>query len=110
MEPCRGLYHETTELKSKSVKTGLDHTLSDFTDHRDSCTASPSWLSNLLAGHRKKQSKLFSLDELAIIGGRRIFRNKDREMFPAGYSDDREEEECGGGSKGYLSESSQGWK
>ncbi|KAK3033648.1 hypothetical protein RJ639_034527 [Escallonia herrerae] len=41
----------------------------NFTDHRDSCTAStssPSWLSNLLAGHRKKQLRLFSLDESAI--------------------------------------------
>ncbi|KAK3039192.1 hypothetical protein RJ639_029049 [Escallonia herrerae] len=74
--------------RSKSVKTGSDHTLSDFTDHRDSCTASPSWLSNLLSGHQKKQSRLFSLDKLAIVGGRRIFQNKDWEMFPTGYSDD----------------------
>ncbi|KAK3013375.1 hypothetical protein RJ639_009540 [Escallonia herrerae] len=99
-------------FRSKSVKTGSDPALSDFTDHRDSCTAStssPSWLSNLLAGHQKKQSRLFSLDESAIVGGRRICRNKDRGMSPARYSDDGEEE-CGGGSSGYSSESSQGWK
>ncbi|KAK2971971.1 hypothetical protein RJ640_004991 [Escallonia rubra] len=81
--------------------------------NKDSCTASTSsssWLSNLLADHRKKQSSLFSLDELAIVGGRRIYRSKDRGMSLARYSDDGEEEECIGGSNGYSSESSQGWK
>ncbi|KAK3041965.1 hypothetical protein RJ639_002273 [Escallonia herrerae] len=104
----------TTSPSSKSVKTGSDLTLSDFTDHRDSCmasTSSPSLLSNFLAGHRKlkKQSILFSLDESTIICGRKICRNKDRRMSPARYSDDGEEE-FGSGSSGYSLESSQGWK
>ncbi|XP_059651689.1 uncharacterized protein LOC132299214 [Cornus florida] len=84
-------------------------------DSRDACAAtlssssSPSWFSSILPGRRKKQSQTF-VNESTVSGGRRSCRNRDRGMSPVGYVEDVEDEECYGGSSGYSSESSQGWR
>nr|GMD65171.1 uncharacterized protein LOC109186495 [Ipomoea batatas] len=75
-----------------------------------SSSSNQSWFSTIFSGRRKKQNRTFSLDE-ETIGGRRInCHNRDRGMSPARCSDDEEDQHCRGGSSGYSSESSQGWK
>uniref|UniRef100_A0A5B6ZK72 Uncharacterized protein n=1 Tax=Davidia involucrata TaxID=16924 RepID=A0A5B6ZK72_DAVIN len=99
-------------FRSKSEKTDSDHRVS-VSNSGDSCTASSSsvsWFSSILSVSRKKQSRLFSLDESTAAGVRRPCRNRDRGMSPARYSNDGENEECCERSSGYSSESSQGWK
>uniref|UniRef100_A0A5B6ZLU9 Uncharacterized protein n=1 Tax=Davidia involucrata TaxID=16924 RepID=A0A5B6ZLU9_DAVIN len=99
-------------FRSKSEKTDSDHRVS-VSNSRDPCTvssSSPSWFSSILSGRRKKQSRLFSLDESSAAGGRGPRRNRDPGMSQARYMDDGEGEECNDGSSGYSSESSHGWK
>lgn len=101
-------------FRSKSGKPDLnssqisDPAASGQLNSRDSCNASPSWFSNIIPGRRKKQIRTLSLDENGICAQRRTCRNRDRGMSPVRYSD--EDEHCHGGSSGYSSESSQGWK
>ncbi|KAL8062279.1 hypothetical protein ABFX02_02G137300 [Erythranthe guttata] len=76
----------------------------------DSCSASPSWFSTIVPGRRKKQIRTFSLDENLIRAQRNARRNRDRGMSPARFSDGEDDEHCHGGSSGYSSESSQGWR
>ncbi|KAK6804254.1 hypothetical protein RDI58_002038 [Solanum bulbocastanum] len=92
-------------FRSKSDKLDLDSRVSNS----GASSSTPSWFSTILSGRRKKQSRTFSLEESTIGGHRRTHRNCDRGMSPARYSDDEEDEHCGG-SSGYSSESSQGWK
>ncbi|PIN05418.1 hypothetical protein CDL12_22036 [Handroanthus impetiginosus] len=75
----------------------------------DSCSASPSWFSTIIPGRRKKKFRTFLIDESTTVAQRRTCKNRDRGMSPARYPDD-EEEHCHGGSSGYSSESSQGWR
>ncbi|KAA8520399.1 hypothetical protein F0562_014655 [Nyssa sinensis] len=97
-------------FRSKPEETDLDR-MASVSNSRDSCTASsssPSWFSSIFPGRRKKQSRLFSLDESTAAGTRRPCRNRDTGMSPARYMDDAEE--CYDGMSGYSSESPQGWK
>ncbi|KAL0397437.1 UNVERIFIED_CONTAM: hypothetical protein Scaly_0192100 [Sesamum calycinum] len=97
-------------FRSKPGKVDSDSgPVSDPGVSSDSCTASPSWFSTIITGRRKKQIRTFSLDESTIRAQRRACRNRDRGMSPARYSDE-EDEHCHGGSSGYSSESSQGWR
>ncbi|KAL3348695.1 hypothetical protein AABB24_022056 [Solanum stoloniferum] len=96
-------------FRSKSDKLDLDSRVSNSGDACPASSSSPSWFSTILSGRRKKQSRTFSLEESTIRGHRRTHRDRDRGMSPARYSDDEEDEHCGG-SSGYSSESSQGWK
>ncbi|KAL2514055.1 hypothetical protein Fot_28026 [Forsythia ovata] len=102
-------------FRSKSGKPNLNSTqisdpaASGQLNSQDSCNASPSWFSNIIPGRRKKQIRTFSLDENTICAQRRTCRNRDRGMSPVRNSDE-EDEHCHGGSSGYSSESSQGWK
>ncbi|KAJ8565738.1 hypothetical protein K7X08_008314 [Anisodus acutangulus] len=98
-------------FRSKTEKLDSDPRVSNSSDPCPAASSSsPSWFSTILSGRRKKQSRTFSLEE-STIGGhhRRTCRNRDRGMSPARYSDDEEDEHYGG-SSGYSSESSQGWK
>ncbi|CAI9764707.1 unnamed protein product [Fraxinus pennsylvanica] len=101
-------------FRSKSGKPDSDSgqnsepSVSGQLNSRDSCNASPLWFSNIIPGRRKKQIRTFSLDENTIGAQRRTCRNLNRGMPPVRYSD--EDEHCHGGSSGYSSESSQGWK
>lgn len=100
-------------FRSKSDKLGTDSgPISDpgVSVSVDSCSASPSWFSSIIIGRRKKQIRTFSLNETAIRPQRKSSRNRDRGMSPARTSVDEEDEHCHGGSSGYSSESSQGWK
>ncbi|KAM7476211.1 hypothetical protein LguiB_023454 [Lonicera macranthoides] len=98
-------------FRSRSRKVDLeeDHRVS-VSNSRESCTTSPSWFSSMLSGHRKKQSRLFSMEDSNTGGASRnvagVYGNRDRGMSPARYSEDGAEEEC----TGYSSESSQGWR
>ncbi|GFP90465.1 hypothetical protein PHJA_001190400 [Phtheirospermum japonicum] len=76
----------------------------------ESWSASPSWFSAIIPGRRKKQSRAFWADEGAIGARWKAGRNRDRGMSPARCSDDGDDEHCHGGSSGYSSESSQGWR
>lgn len=96
-------------FRSKSDKLDLDRRVSNSGDNCPASSSSPSWFTTILSGRRKKQSRTFSLEESTIGGHRKTHRNRDRGMSPARYSDDEEDEHCGG-SSGYSSESSQGWK
>ncbi|GFP91041.1 hypothetical protein PHJA_001248100 [Phtheirospermum japonicum] len=97
-------------FRSKSDKSGSgpgpipDHGVSV-----SSCSvSSPSWFStNFIAGRRKKKSWTFSIGEgKSGAQQRRIGKDRDRGMSPARCSDDEDQ----GGSSGYSSESSHGWK
>ncbi|XP_059636034.1 uncharacterized protein LOC132278248 [Cornus florida] len=94
-------------FRSKSEKFDLDHRVSDS---NSADLASSSWFSSILSVRRKKQSRLFSLDESTAGGGPKPCRDRDRGMSPARYSNDGEDEECCNGSSGYASESPQRWK
>ncbi|KAG8391449.1 hypothetical protein BUALT_Bualt01G0189000 [Buddleja alternifolia] len=95
-------------FRSKSDKIDLK---SDPPVSIDSCTASPSWFSTVISGRRKKQIRTFSLNDEAIGAQRRTCRYRDRGMSPARHSDEEDgDEHCHGGSSGYSSESSQGWR
>ncbi|KAL2251260.1 uncharacterized protein LOC105173442 [Sesamum indicum] len=97
-------------FRSKSAKPDLGSgPISDPGVSVDACSASPSWFSTIIPGRRKKKSRTFSIDESTTGAQRRTCRNRDRGMSPARYSDD-EDEHCHGGSSGYSSESSQGWR
>lgn len=76
----------------------------------ESCSAPSSWFSNMMPGRRKKQIRSFSVDESSIRSQHIPRRNRDRGMSPARHSDEEDDEHCHGGSSGYSSESSQGWK
>lgn len=70
-----------------------------------------SWFSAIFSGRRKKQCRTFSVNEDATVTGRRkSCQNRDRGMSPARCSDEEDDQHCPGGSSGYSSESSQGWK
>ncbi|PIN12955.1 hypothetical protein CDL12_14415 [Handroanthus impetiginosus] len=98
-------------FRSKSDKLDLESGQgSDAGVSGDSCTASPSWFANIIPGRRKNPIRTFSLKESAIRGQRKACRNRDRGMSPARYSDEEDDEHCHGGSSGYSSESSQGWR
>lgn len=98
-------------FRSKSDKMGSNSgPISDPGVSVDSCSASPSWFSSITMGRRKKQIRTFSLDESGIRAQRKSSRNRDRGMSPARYSDNEDDEHCHGGSSGYSSESSQGWR
>ncbi|CAH9147909.1 unnamed protein product [Cuscuta epithymum] len=74
-------------------------------------TSSSSWFSAIFSGRRKKQNQAFSVNEDASVGRRRVnCQNRDRGLSPVRCSDDEEDQHCRGGSSGYSSESSQGWK
>ncbi|KAI3449020.1 hypothetical protein Pfo_005685 [Paulownia fortunei] len=97
-------------FRSKSEKPDLGSgPISDPGVSVDSCSASPSWFSTIITGRRKKKIRTFSIDESKTGAQRKTCRNRDRGMSPARYSDD-EDEHCHGGSSGYSSESSQGWR
>lgn len=77
---------------------------------RDPCTSSPSWLSAALPSRRKKKVNTFPID-VSMTGDRRsICKNRGRGLSPARFSDEEDDEHCRGGSSGYSSESSQGWR
>ncbi|KAK6162736.1 hypothetical protein DH2020_002577 [Rehmannia glutinosa] len=98
-------------FRSKSDKTDLESGPDpDPGVSVESCSASPSWFSTIISGRRKKQIRTFSLDESSIRTQRKACRNRDRGMSPARYSDGEDDEHCHGGSSGYSSESSQGWR
>ncbi|KAH6772871.1 hypothetical protein C2S52_004296 [Perilla frutescens var. hirtella] len=98
-------------FRSKSDKHDLDSgPVSDPGVSVESCSVSPSWFSNMIPGRRKKQIRSFSVDESSIRATRRACRNRDRGMSPARQSDEEDDEHCHGGSSGYSSESSQGWR
>ncbi|VFQ75824.1 unnamed protein product [Cuscuta campestris] len=87
-----------------------DPRVSNSEDPNAGATSS-SWFSAIFSGRRKKQSRTFSVNEDASIGGRRVSSQiRDRGMSPARCSDDEDDGHCRGGSSGYSSESSQGWK
>ncbi|XP_075510900.1 uncharacterized protein LOC142546832 [Primulina tabacum] len=107
-------------FKSKRGKTGTDASgpISDpsVSDSgpgfraRDPCTSSsPSWLSAALPNRRKKVNT-FPIDVSMAGDRRRACKNRGRGMSPARFSDDEDDEHCRGGSSGYSSESSQGWR
>ncbi|KAK6117764.1 hypothetical protein DH2020_048493 [Rehmannia glutinosa] len=97
-------------FRSKSNKPGFGSgPISDPGVSVDSCSTSPSWFSTIITGRRKKKIRTFSTDESKSGAQRRICRDRDRGMSPARYSDDADEH-CHGGSSGYSSESSQGWR
>ncbi|XP_073039065.1 uncharacterized protein [Primulina eburnea] len=87
-------------FKSKRGKTGA----------RDPSTSSPSWLSAALPSRRKEKVNTFPIDVSVTADRRRTCRYGGRGLSPARFSDDEEDEHCRGGSSGYSSESSQGWK
>ncbi|CAA3022526.1 Hypothetical predicted protein [Olea europaea subsp. europaea] len=103
-----GLFRSKSEKPDFNSSQISDRAVSGQLNSRDSCNASPSWFSNIFPGRRKKQIRTFSLDENAICAQRRTCRIRDRGMSPVRYSE--EDEHCHGGSSGYSSESSQGWK
>lgn len=78
--------------------------VSDPTVSMNSCSASPAWFPNIIAGRRKKKVSTFSIDETAPRTG----RNPGRGMSPARHAD-HDDEHCPGGSSGYSSDS-QSWK
>ncbi|KAL1562069.1 hypothetical protein AAHA92_04688 [Salvia divinorum] len=60
---------------------------------------------------RRKKIRSFSADGSSIGVQQRTCRNRDRGMSPARCSDKEDDDEhCHGGSSGYSSESSQGWR
>ncbi|XP_073157465.1 uncharacterized protein [Henckelia pumila] len=107
-------------FKSKRGKTGADASgpisdpsVSDSVpglSTRDPCTSSPSWLSAALPNRRKKKVNTFPVDVSVTGDRRRTCKNRGRGMSPARFSDDEDDEQCRGGSSGYSSESSQGWR
>ncbi|XP_022867221.1 uncharacterized protein LOC111386949 [Olea europaea var. sylvestris] len=104
-----GLFRSKTGKPDLDSGQNPDSSVSCQLNSRDSCNASPLWFSDIIPGRRKKQIQTFSLDENTICAQRRTCRNLDRGMSPVRYSDE-EDEHCNGGSSGYSSESSQGWK
>ncbi|XP_057510787.1 uncharacterized protein LOC130793165 [Actinidia eriantha] len=98
------LFSRLFKFKSRNPDSDrdMDPRVSNSTS-RSSCTASsssPSWFSSMLSGHRKKQSRLYSLNEPTA----RFARG----MSPARVSDYGGEAEWYE-SSGYSSESSQSW-
>ncbi|KAL1545215.1 hypothetical protein AAHA92_21963 [Salvia divinorum] len=96
-------------FRSKSDKRDLNST-SDHGVSGQSCSASPFRFANMIPGRRRKQIRSFSVDESSIGAQQRACRNQDRGMSPARCSDEEEDEHCHGGSSGYSSESSPGWR
>ncbi|EYU42315.1 hypothetical protein MIMGU_mgv1a010467mg [Erythranthe guttata] len=98
-------------FRSKSDKPDSNH--GPVPDPRvtvDSCSANPSWFSTIIRGGRKKKIRNFSIDENPSgTQPRRTCRIRDRGMSPETYPPD-DDEHCHGGSSGYSSESSPGWK
>ncbi|KAF8379140.1 hypothetical protein HHK36_028569 [Tetracentron sinense] len=97
-----------------SLFSNLFSSRSDEPDS-DPRVSRPSWFSSLLSGGRKKQSRLFSLDEpcTAPPGRRPCRTTRDRGMSPAKdphEDEDDEKHESSPMESGYSSESSQGWK
>ncbi|XAR54231.1 hypothetical protein NMG60_11029271 [Bertholletia excelsa] len=98
-------------LRSKSKRTDADPDLTLPHSRNSSTASSSSWFSGMFSGRRKKkESQMSSLDESADVFARRKVRYRDRGMSPARVSDCADEADCYGGSSGYSSESSQGWK
>lgn len=100
-------------FRSKSDKHDLDSSpvsVSDPGVSVESCSSSSSWFSTMIPRRRKKKIRSFSVDESSIGAQRKACRNRDRGMSPVRYSDEEDDEHCHGGSSGYSSESSQGWR
>ncbi|GAV71806.1 hypothetical protein CFOL_v3_15295 [Cephalotus follicularis] len=87
-------------FRSRSDKLNPDHRVSPRED------ATSSWFSTIFPYRRKKQSRLFSLEDATVFSGRRINRGMSPEM-EAESDDDRERSPS---ASGYSSESSHGWK
>lgn len=85
-------------FRSKARKKTVD---SDLNSVNSSAASTGSWFSNMLSGHRKKQS--------TAGFGRRIGRNRDRGMSPARVSDYVDEADWFDGSSAYSSASSRSW-
>ncbi|XP_047963836.1 uncharacterized protein LOC125208294 [Salvia hispanica] len=96
-------------FRSKSDKHDFNSS-SDQGVSGQSCSNSPFRFSSMIPGRRRKQIRSFSVDESSIGAQQRSCRNRDRGMSPARCSDEEEDEHCHGGSSGYSSESSQGWR
>ncbi|KAG6630492.1 uncharacterized protein LOC122293021 [Carya illinoinensis] len=68
-------------------------------------SSTPSWFTTIFSGNRKKQSRLFFLDESVANVDKNNFRRADRGMSPARTADSDEDYDRSASASGYCSES-----